>query len=183
MSRIAAIDPAHAEGKSKQLLDGVQKGVGMVPNLYRVVAQSPSALEGLLGLTGALSHGKLDAQLREQVAIAIANRNGCDYCLSAHTLLGGKAGVTAGDLELARDAHAGDAKHQAALAFAVKVADHRGQVADADIAAVRAAGFNDGEIVELIAHVALNFFTNMANNVALTDIDFPKVSAATRRAA
>jgi uncharacterized peroxidase-related enzyme len=182
MSRIPAIDLAQATGRTKDLLDNVQKSLGVVPNLFRVAAQSPAALEGLLSLSGALSHGRLSHRLGEQVALTVAERNGCNYCLSAHTLLGKKAGLTEADVTQARDARAVDAKAEAALSFAARVVDQAGHVSDAEIEAVRAAGFNDGEIVELVAATVLNIFTNTLNNVARTDIDFPAVPASARAA-
>ena len=183
MSRIPAVNPAQAEGHAKDLLDGIQKAFGGVPNLYRVVAQSPASLQGLLALTDALSYGTLDRKLSEQIAIAVAKRNGCDYCLSAHTLLGKRAGLSEADLVQAREARAADPRSNAALGFVASVVDHRGHVSDADINAIRAAGFGDGEIVELVTNAVLNVFTNTLNNVANTDIDFPKVPVAARRVA
>src|SRR5476651_536577 len=110
MSRIAAIDPAAAEGKTKDLLAGVQKALGVTPNLYRVAGQSPAALDGLLALTGALNHTKLGAKTREAVALAVAQTNECDYCLSAHTLLGKGAGLTPDEIARARTGSAADGK-------------------------------------------------------------------------
>jgi uncharacterized peroxidase-related enzyme len=183
MSRISALSPAQTEGKAKDILDAVQKGLGMVPNLFRVTAQSPAALEGLVGLNGALGKGALNAKIRERIALGSAERNGCDYCLSAHTALGKMAGLSETEIAQARAAQAADPKALAALRFAGKVADLRGQVSDADLVAVRQAGFSDAEIIEIVAHVALNFLTNTLNNVALTEIDFPVVRTVTSKAA
>jgi uncharacterized peroxidase-related enzyme len=183
MSRIPAVVPAQAEGRAKELLDGIQKAFGGVPNLYRVTARSPASLDGLLGLTNALAHGTLDRKLTEQIAIAVAERNGCDYCLSAHTMLGKRAGLTDAELVQARGAKAVDGKSEAALHFVALVVDQAGQVGDGELARIREAGFSDGEIVELVANAALNVFTNTLNNVAATDIDFPRVSPAAGRPA
>ena len=166
-----------AEAKVKGLLDAVQKALGITPNLFRVAAQSPAALEGLLGLNGALGHGLLRPRLRESIALAVAQANGCDYCLSAHTALGRGAGLNDSDLALARKATASDARSAAAPVFARALVDARGKVNDADVAAVKLAGFSDGEIVEIVAHVALNILTNYLNIAAATEIDFPVVRA------
>ena len=141
MSRIPAVNPAQAEGHAKVLLDDIQKAFGGVPNLYRVAAQSPASLQGLLALADALAHGMLDRKLNEQIALAVAERNGCDYCLSAHTLLGKRAGLSDADVAQAREARAADPKTEAALRFVAAVVDQRGQVGDADINAIRGVGF------------------------------------------
>ena len=183
MSRIAAIAPADAQGHARELLDGIQRGLGVVPNLYRVTAQAPTVLEGLRNLNATLADGTLNTKLREQIALTIAERNGCDYCLSAHSFLGNKAGLSDADMEQARGARAVDAKVEAALRFALRVVDQTGRVSDADLNAVRAAGFSDGQIIELVGQVVLNIFTNLLNHVAQTEIDFPKVSATRPHAA
>jgi uncharacterized peroxidase-related enzyme len=182
MSRIKPVDPATAKGKAKDLLDAVQKALGVTPNLFRVVAHSPAALEGLLGLNGALSQGALSAKLREQIALGVAERNGCDYCLSAHSLLGKGAGLADADITQARQGRAADPKTETALRFANGVVERRGQTSDSEIAALRQAGYGDAEIVEIVTVTVLNILTNYLNQVAATEIDFPvvrtKVSAA-----
>ena len=149
----------------------------MVPNLYRLVALSPAALHGLLGLSGALAK-TLDVKTRERIALAVAQINGCDYCLSAHTYLGlNLAKIDAADIALNRRGASSDVKANAAVTFAAKVAQARDAVFDADLDAVRAAGFTDAHIVEIVALVAENVFTNFINIVADTDIDYPMVRA------
>lgn len=177
MSRIQPVNPAAAQGKAKDLLDAVQKALGVTPNLFRVAAQSPAALEGVLSLSGALSHGKLSAKLREQIALAVAERNACDYCLSAHTLLGKGAGLAPSDIAQARAGRASDPKTDAALQFAALVVSKQGRVTDGELMVLRAEGFGDAEIVEIVAAVVLNILTNYLNHVAQTDIDFPVVRA------
>ena len=165
-------DPGIRARGSKPLLDGVHKKLGVVPNVFRVAALSPAALEGLLGLSGPLSK-TLDVRTRERIAIAVAEENGCDYCLSAHTYLGlNLAKITAEDAALARKGSSTDAKAAAAVGFAVEVARTRGGVSDADIAAVKDAGYSEAQIVEIVALVVENVFTNFLNRVAQTDIDF-----------
>lgn len=183
MSRIAI--PASitaAPAASQPLLDAVKKQLGVVPNLFRLVANSPAALEGYLGMSGALGKGELPAPTRERIALAVAEINGCNYCLSAHTYLG-KNLAKLDDAEIAanRAGTSNDPKADAAVRFAAKVVAARGHVASADLATVRAAGYGDAEVLEIVLHVALNTLTNYVNEVAETDIDFPVV--AVRRAA
>lgn len=178
MSRIAIPTREAAPEKSQPLLDAVEKQLGVVPNLFRLVGASPAALEGYLGLNAALGR-TLDAKTRERIALAIAQANGCDYCLSAHSYLGlNLAKIDEAEIALNRAGHSGDAKADAAVVFARKVLDARGRVSDADIAAVRLAGFSEAQVIEIVATVALNVLTNYINNVAETDIDFPVVLAA-----
>lgn len=179
MARIpipATIDEAPAP--SRQLLQAVEKQLGTVPNLFRLVANSPAALEGYLGMFGALSKGTLPAATRERVALAVAEINGCDYCLAAHTYLG-KSLAKLDDAEIAanRGGVSNDPKADAAVRFAVEVARRQGRVGDEDLHAVRKAGYDDSQVIEIVQHVALNFWTNSINGVARTDIDFPAVTA------
>jgi uncharacterized peroxidase-related enzyme len=177
MSRINPVARDTTNDAVRSLFDGIQKRLGMVPNMMRTIAHSPQALEGYLGLSGALSHGLLPAQLQEQIALAVAEANACDYCLSAHTALGRGAGLSDEQLDASREGQASDPKASAALQFARAVVESRGGVTDRDLSRVRAAGFSDGEVVEIVAHVALNVFTNYFNRTAQTEIDFPKVTA------
>ena len=178
MSRLSIPAVADAPAASQPLLAAVHKKLGVVPNLMKLLGQSPAALEGYLSLSGALDKGALDARLRESLALVLAEFNGCDYCLAAHSYIG-KNLVKLSDEQIAqaRDGHATDGRNAAALRFARRVAADRGRVQDADIAALRDAGFSDAETVEIVLHVALNVLTNYVNNVALTDLDFPRVSS------
>ena len=178
MSRLTIPTRDDAPAKSQLLLDAVEKQLGVVPNLFRLVGSSPAALEGYLGLNGALGR-TLDAKTRERIALAVAQANGCDYCLSAHTYLGLNL-AKIDDAEIARNraGHSGDAKADAALVFARRVLETRGHVSDGDLATVRIAGFTEPQVIEIVASVALNVLTNYVNNVAETDIDFPVVLAA-----
>jgi uncharacterized peroxidase-related enzyme len=172
-----SIDPAQATGQTKKLFDGLQQKLGMVPNLARLLANSPTSLKAYLGWGATLSEGVLPAPLREQIAIAVANTNGCDYCLSAHTVLGSLTGLTPDQLEAAQRGDAADPRSAAALAFAIKLVEKRGHLAAEEVEKLRAAGLSDGEIVEIIAVVAVNLFTNYFNHIAGTEIDFPVVHA------
>ncbi len=177
MSRITALDPAVATGKTAELFTGVKSKLGKVPNLMRTLGQSPAALEAYLGFSRTLAAGILPAKTREQIALAVAEQNGCDYCLAAHSLIGQGAGLTPDAILAARRATAADAGTDALLKFAAAVVATRGLVSDETLAAVRAAGASDAEIVETVAHVALNLLTNYTNHVAQTDVDFPKAGA------
>lgn len=173
MSRIAIPTRDAAPAAAHNILDAVNAQLGVVPNLYRLVALSPAALTGMTALGGALSKA-LDVKTRERLAIATAQVNGCDYCLSAHTYLAlNLAGLTAEEIALNRQGGSTDPKADAAVRFGRKVAETRGRVESDDLEAVRAAGFTDAQVVEIVAVVAENFLTNLINNVAQTDIDFP----------
>ena len=175
MSRFVPVDPVHAEGRAAPLLAAVKSKLGVVPNMTRHMARSPSVLAGYLGLAGALGEGSLGAKLREQIALATAEANGCEYCLSAHSFIGEAVGLGAAEIAAARDADATDDEARAALRFARAVIDAKGHVSDDDVRAVRAAGFDDGTIGEIVANVALNVFTNYFNSVTRPQVDFPAV--------
>ena len=176
MQRIAAVNPADATGKAKQLLDGVQAKIGMTPNLMKTLATAPAALEAYLNFSAALSTGSLDAKLREQIALTVAQANSCEYCLSAHSAIGRMVGLKPEEIAASREAHSHDARREAGLQFAQTVVVSRGEVSDDALAGVRGAGYTDGEITEIVANVAVNIFTNYFNHVARTDVDFPRVS-------
>jgi uncharacterized peroxidase-related enzyme len=175
MNRILQTDPTLATGKTQQLLETVKARLGKVPNLMRVFANSPAALEAYLNFSGALMKGVLPAQMREQIALAVGEINACGYCLSAHTLSAGKFDLTQEDILAARRATAANDKADAALKLARAVALQRGHIADVDLQNARSAGLNDAEIVEVIQHVALNTLCNYTNNAARTVLDFPEV--------
>ena len=182
MSRITAINSENAEGKAKDLLDAVQAKLGITPNLMKTMAHSPAVLEAYLNFSGTLGT-TLDAKLREQISVLTAEENGCGYCLSAHTLFGQKAGLSDDDLIAAREANSSDPKADAGLKFAQAILKSHGSVTDSEIEAVKAAGYTDSEITEIVANTALNVFTNYFNNVAETEIDFPKVELLSKSAA
>ncbi len=179
MSRLtthATIDAA-PEG-SRPLLEAVKKQLGLAPNIFRMVASSPAALEGYVGLLGALGKGTLPAATHERIALAVAEINRCDYCLSAHTYLGRNV-AKLDDAEMAanRNGMSHDPKADAAVRFACVVMERRGHVSDNDLRAIKAAGYTEAQIIEVIQHVALNTWTNYINSVAQTAIDFPVVAA------
>lgn len=178
MTRIPALDPATTTGKASTLLDAVQKKLGVTPNLMRTLAHAPAALDAYLQFGGALATGTLSAKVREQIALAVAEANLCDYCLSAHSAIGRKLGLGDADIRAARHAGAADPKVDAMLKLARSIVVHRGLIPDADLTHARSAGVGDGEIVEITANVALNLFTNYVNHVARTVVDFPRVEPA-----
>ena len=176
MSRITALDPSNATGNVKTLLEGVHKGLGVTPNLFRVAAQSAPVLEALVSMFGASSKGRLNAKTREAIALTVSEIDACDYCLSAHSFLGSGAGLSNADLDEARQGRSSDAQRASILAFAKTMTLKRGHVTDQDVDAVRQAGLTDAEILEVVANVALTTFTNYLNEIAKTEIDFPVVT-------
>lgn len=178
MPRIQPVRLETAEPKTAELLSGVKKKLGMVPNLVSTMAQSPAVANAYLGFSQTLAGGLLPAKLREQIALTVSQANECDYCLAAHCKIGRNAGLSEADVAQARHAMAEEEKAKRALAFARTLVDSRGRVTDADLDQVRHAGYSDGEINEIVANVALNIFTNYFSHVADTDaeIDFPAAS-------
>ena len=175
MSRVS-IQPQAVPAASQPLLDQIQQAFGATPNMFKAVSNSPAALQSMWGFFGALGKGTLGARLGEQLAVAIANANRCEYCLAAHTVLGQNAGATGADMAAAQVGRSGDPRTAAALAFALKVVGQRAQVDAADFTSLRTAGFDDGQIVEIMAHVALNLFTNYINVALDVPVDFPRVA-------
>lgn len=173
MTRIDPIDPTRATGKAQQLLTGVQSKFGMVPNQLATMANSPAVLDAYLKFSSTLGAGELSNKTREQIALAVGQANGCNYCLSAHSALGKMVGLTVEQVRDARRATADDAKSAAILTFASQIVEKRGRVSDQDIAVLRDAGVSEAEITEVVANTALNMFTNYFSHVADSDIDFP----------
>ena len=174
MARIQPND--NPTGSVQKKLDGVQQKLGALPNIFKTFGHSEAVLDFYLQGSGALKGTSISGALRESIALTVAGLNGCDYCASAHTVIGKGEGLS--DDEAGENLHAksGDAKTQAALDFAAKLVQNRANVTDADVQAVKDAGYNDGEVLEIVAVVAFNIFTNYFNHVADTDVDFPPVS-------
>ncbi len=175
MPRINPLDLDTAQGRARTLLEDVQKKYGRTPNLLGTFANAPAALEAYLGFSGALAGGSLGADLREQIAVAVAGANSCGYCASAHTAIGKSLGVDDEELGANLRGVASDPKTQAALDFALVVVERRGWVSDEAVRNVRDAGYSDGELTEIIANVVFNIFSNYVDHVAQTEIDFPVV--------
>ncbi|MYM66776.1 carboxymuconolactone decarboxylase [Pseudoduganella sp. FT55W] len=175
MSRINLVTPADTTGERQQILAQINGAFGATPNMFKAVANSTAALKSMWGSFGALGGGVISAKLGEQIAVAIADRNDCEYCLAAHTVLGRKAGATAEEMSAAQAGQSADPKTAAALRFAVAVVNNRAQITDEEVANLRGVGFTEEEIVEILAHVALNLFTNYVNVAFKVPVDFPSV--------
>jgi len=175
MPRLPLLDPVTTTTDAKPLLDAVAKKLGRVPNLFRGLANAPSALKAYLDMSGALATSTLSARVREQIALTVGEVNGCDYCVAAHSAIGGMVGLSVEAQRAARAAKADDLRTAAILRFARALVLERGLVSDADLRAVRAAGVTDAEITETVGAAALNVFTNWFNHVAQTPVDFPAV--------
>ncbi len=175
MSRITVIDNDNANSEQRELLDTIQSQLGMVPNFLKVFANSPAALRAFLGLHAIASEGSLDAPTRERIALALAQQNACEYCVSAHTAIGRKAGLNDAEIEANRAGTSQDSKAAAAVKFAKALAEHNGEVTTAEILEVRNAGYSESDIVEIITHVGLNVLSNIIGKASQVEIDFPKV--------
>ena len=176
MARINVVTHETANTEQKVLFDAIQSQLGMVPNFIRVLANSPAALKAFLGIHSIAGAGVLDPLTRERIALAVAQQNGCQYCVSAHTAIGRKAGLGAEEILANRAGRSSDAKAEAALVFARALVEHAGEVGRDEVARVRAAGHSDAEIVEIIAHVAMNIFTNLIGKSTEIEIDFPRIA-------
>jgi len=175
MSRIELTNPDQITDERAEPLAQIKGAFGLVPNMFKAVAHSPAALKSMWAQFGALGGGTLGAKTGEMIAVAVADRNRCDYCLSAHTMLGKKAGATAEEMSSAQSGRSDDPRTAAVLAFATALIEKRGQIADSDLQAARDAGLTQEEIVETVAHVALNVFTNYINVALDVPVDFTRV--------
>jgi len=175
MNRITPLDPKTTTGPAKQLFDGVQAKLGVVPNLFRVLGNAPTALAGYLDFGAALGNGGFDAKLREQIALTVAESNQCGYCLSAHTFVGRRVGLNEQEIADARQAKAEGERVDAILKLARSIVVRRGEISEAELDQVRAAGLSEGDVIETVANVALNIFSNYVNHIAGTAVDFPEV--------
>jgi uncharacterized peroxidase-related enzyme len=175
MTRITTIESATANEEQKALLDAIQGQLGMVPNFLKVFANSPVALRAFLGLHGIANSGTLDAPTRERIALALAQQNGCEYCVSAHTAIGRKAGLSGDEMTAARNGGSEDAQAAVAVKFAQSLMEKKGEISAVELAEIRGAGYSESDIVEIITHVGMNFLTNILGKASRVEIDFPKV--------
>lgn len=175
MSRLNVVEHDTANAEQQDLLRAIQSQLGMVPNFLKVFANSPAALRAFLGLHSIASEGSLDAPTRERIALALAQQNACQYCVSAHTAIGRKTGLSSSEIEANRAGGSQDDKAAAAVKFAVALAEHKGEVTTAEILEVRNAGYSESDIVEIITHVGMNILTNIVGKASRVEIDFPKV--------
>jgi alkylhydroperoxidase family enzyme len=174
MQRLQSVNPELAQGRTKELFDAVQQAFGVIPNTAKVMATSPAVLDSFLAFSTAMGEAKIGAKLHNQVKLNTSETNSCDYCTSILSAVAPTAGLSADDILAGPTGDSEDRRIKAALAFANDVLEHRGKVSDEQIAAVRAAGFGDGEIVEIVTSVVLGCFTNFLNNVADTELDIPQ---------
>ena len=176
MQRIQSIDPKTAAGKNRQLFDQVESAFGMIPNAAQVMANSPAVLESYIEFSTAMGGARIGEALLHKVKLATSESNECEYCTSL--LSGGvpPADLTPEEIAANRQKAAEDAKNKVALSFALEVLNNAGKVADEELDAVRRAGFDEGEIVEIVAGVVLGCFTNFLNNVADTKLEQPQAA-------
>lgn len=177
MSRIQILEPTNAPQNISALYEAVKQKLGVVPNMVKALGNSEAALQAYLGLSGAVASGSLRPGVREKIALLSAESNGCEYCLRAHTAIGGSLKIPTGELQAARNGLSDDDKEQAILSLAKGVIENRGEVSDETQAAARAAGVTEAEAAEVVANVAVNLFTNYFNRYAQTEHDFPAVEA------
>ena len=176
MSRINLVTAATANEEQQALLIAIQSKLGMVPNFLKVFANSPAALRAFLGLHGIANEGSLDSQTRERIALTVAQKNSCEYCVSAHTAIGRGTGLSNEEMTAARAGSSADAKAEVAVRFARSLVEHQGEITAAELREMRDAGFSESDIVEVITHVGMNILTNMIGKASRLEIDFPKVS-------
>ena len=176
MNRINVVTQDTANSEQKALLEAIQTKLGMIPNFLKIFANSPVALRAFLGLYGVANEGSLDAATRVRIAVAVAQQNACEYCLSAHNAIGRKAGLTGDEIASNRSGTSQDTKAAIAVKFARSLVEHMGEVTSAELAEVRAAGYSESDIVEIITHVGMNVLTNIIGKASRVEIDFPKVA-------
>lgn len=179
MARITIVSNEAANPTQAELFGAIQSQLGMVPNFLRVFGNSPDALKAFLGLHHIAGAGSLDPQTRERIALALAEQNSCEYCLSAHTAIGRKAGLSDAEMDANRAGGSQNAKAATAVKFARSLVQHTGSVTTEELNEMRAAGYSDSDIVEVITHVGMNILTNLLGKAGRVDIDFPKVSLKT----
>ena len=177
MQRIHSIEPIQAQGRTKELLETVDKAFGTVPNVAKVMANSPAVLDSFLAISTAMGGAKIGGKLLHQIKLATSEANSCDYCNSILTHLGKQGGISASDMIEGRKAASSDPRTDAALKFASAVLETHGKIGDEELHAVRQAGFGDTEIVEIVASVVVGCFTNFLNNVADTTLDIPQAES------
>ena len=147
----------------------------MVPNFLKVFANSPAALQAFIGLHSIANEGDLEGKTKERIALGLAEQNACQYCVSAHTAIGKKAGLSSDEILANRSGTSQDAKAAVAVKFARSLAQNNGEVSTAELLEIRNAGYSDAEIVEIITHVGMNLLTNILGKASRVEIDFPKV--------
>jgi uncharacterized peroxidase-related enzyme len=175
MSRINLVTDELANDEQKELYAAIQGQLGMVPNFLKILANSPAALRAFLGLHSIANEGSLDPKTRERIALGLAEQNACQYCVSAHTVIGRKAGLSGDEIEANKVGGSQDAKAAVAVKFSRSLSENNGAVSTAELLEIRGAGYDDAEIVEIITHVGMNILTNILAKTSRVEIDFPKI--------
>jgi uncharacterized peroxidase-related enzyme len=173
MTKIQKISPEVASEAAKITFEMVSKKLGRVPNMYQVMANSPAVLEAYVKFNGALSMGVLGNKMAELIALATAESNACSYCLSAHSFLGSKVGLSEEQMLEGRMFHSQDEKMNIGLLFAKKMIENPKEISSLDIEPLRRIGYTDGDILEIVANVIRNIFTNYINIISETEVDWP----------
>lgn len=175
MSRINLVTNEQANAQQLELFNAIEQQLGMVPNFLKVFANSPAALQAFIGLHSIANEGDLEGKTKERIALGLAEQNACQYCVSAHTAIGKKAGLSSDEILANRSGTSQDAKAAVAVKFARSLAQNNGEVSTAELLEIRNAGYSDAEIVEIITHVGMNLLTNILGKASRVEIDFPKV--------
>ncbi|MEM8737172.1 MAG: carboxymuconolactone decarboxylase family protein [Planctomycetota bacterium] len=175
MPRIQPVDVSDPPADAAPLFEGLQEKLGRVPNIYATLGHAPAVLKGVLQASGTLGETSLPGDVREQIALAVGGANRCGYCAAAHTAIGKMNGLSDQDTQNALAGEAAAPKVQAALDFARAILDREGFVTDEQLADVKAAGYGDQQVIELIAVTLFNVFTNYLNHITDPEIDFPQV--------
>ena len=174
-NRIKLMEKSEASAQSQEMLSQIEQKFGKIPNVFKMMANSPAVLKSYLCFSGALSEGKLCPQIQERIALYIAQLNGCEYCLAAHSMIAQGAVLSSDEILMARQGMSSDRKANAALGFVLEMFETRGQIDTEILDEIREAGFCDEEIMEMTAAISLNILTNSLNSLAQTEVDFPKV--------
>ncbi len=177
MPRTQAANPEQASGKLAEMFEGINNKLGKVPNIFKHMGASPAVLEAYLNFSGAAAGTSLDAKIKEQIALIVAQENNCDYCLAAHTAIGKGAGLTEEQTIAARKGEGTDPKAQALINFAKSVVENKANINDAAITTLKDAGVNDQEIVESVLVICQNIFTNYFNHIVDPEVDFPEAQS------
>ncbi|MEU6726534.1 carboxymuconolactone decarboxylase family protein [Nonomuraea wenchangensis] len=166
MRRLVPLEPADAPGRSKELLNDILDRRGSVGEMVATMAHSPALLEGYLNFSRAMKRVKLPRALSEKVSLAVQEWIGCGTCMQAHVEAGRAAGLSEADIALARQGTSTDAREAALIAVAVRVLAEPSSITDADVADLRAHGWSDRIIAEIVGVVALNLLTGAFNLLA-----------------
>ena len=174
MARLKKIELSDAEGPVREILEGLNTKLGRVPNIFQGLANSQVALKSYMDLSGNLAASGLTPFEREAIALLVAQKNQCEYCLAAHTTIGAGAGIDAEEAVKIRKGQASDPKVRVLIQLASSILETKGSVSDEILCQARTAGYNDGQIAETVTTVVLNVYTNFFNHVNQTERDFPE---------